>query len=738
MKIKNKNLFALGISVTMMLASCSDSFLEDKRNYDNVTPDVYNYIEGANGRLNQLYGWNLPNSNSSANYRFNCTGLRDAQSQSTEEYGGFSVFVDPENPLNAISGSSCVPDYFMGDASNIQASVYGFIREINDVIEGVEGCTLSQENKDMILGQALFFRAWRYYQLVKWYGGVPLVKEVQDPVSTSVTPRSSAKECIEFICEDLDRSAELLKAATGNGGWASSNDYGRITSGTSLALKARVLNLWASPLFNRANDETRWIEAYSQMKEDLNVINACGYGLYNDGNNLNGSTFARIFTQVKSPENVFVTIRSSKDPDDNGYYNDWETSIRPKNAVGKGNIGAPSAMLIDIFPMKDGKIPASTGNYTKLSTSDIAYDSKYPFMNRDPRFYRTFTFPGQVWAYNGDATQKNPNNPSYNSGQKYELWSYCWYTDLNDAGDVEKGSSYAADNLLTSNQSVYIRKRSDDFGLGGSPMYVYNPLAEDKAGAFRYSGAPYVELRYAEVLLNFAEAACMAGHMDEAVEQLKKIRERAGYTAENNYGLQADLASDKAACMSAILYERQIEFAYEGKRFDDCRRWLLYDGGANFASIPGAPSSWALTGWGGNTCTWLGFKPLNGQRREGIEYRTADKFGVGTTVYDSDPILKAGETRCAAVDVNKDNLEEQLETLKQWYETHLVYKVKKQDGRSQQATGNIDLYITFLPKYYFLGFTQGAMNQNVNLPQTIGWENTNQGGANGTFDPLAE
>ena len=47
-------------------------------------------------------------------------------------------------------------------------------------------------------------------------------------------------------------------------------------------------------------------------------------------------------------------------------------------------------------------------------------------------------------------------------------------------------------------------------------------------------------------------------------------------------------------------------------------------------------------------------------------------------------------------------------------------------------------FVTFLPKYYFIGFTQGAMNRNINLPQTIGWENTNQGGANGTFDPLAE
>jgi hypothetical protein len=84
-----------------------------------------------------------------------------------------------------------------------------------------------------------------------------------------------------------------------------------------------------------------------------------------------------------------------------------------------------------------------------------------------------------------------------------------------------------------------------------------------------------LEIRYAEVLLNYAEAACGAGEMGVAVEQLKKIRARVGYTSTNNFGLQTNLSSDQSACFAAILYERQIELAYEGKRFDDLRRWML-------------------------------------------------------------------------------------------------------------------------------------------------------------------
>lgn len=730
--MKNSTIKLLGIGLVSSLAftACSDQFLEDKKNYDNVNPGIYDYYEGAYARVSDAYGWTLPNCNKNADWKYNSTGLADDQAKSTEEFTGFGAFVDPKKKLTTLD-SPTVPDYYMGDASNIQNSVYGRIRNINEIIDGISNSKLEENYKNEFLGQVYFLRAWCYYQLVKWYGGVPLVKTMIDPTEDAHTPRSSAKECIEFILDDLQKSADMLREATGNGGWKSSSDWGRITTGTALALKGRVLLLWASPLFNRANDQSRWDNAYTQMKNDLPAIQACGYGLYNEGNNVNGSTYAKIFTQVKSPENVFVTIRSSIDPDENGYYNLWEEYIRPKNAGGKGNI-APSQTMIDLFPMKDGKRPSTYKAYNKLPASDHAYVNAYPFMDRDPRFYRTFAFPGFRWAYNGDPTQNDPKNPSYNSGKNYELWSYVWYVEENAAGNPESGDSYAADNLLKNNRSVYLRKRSDDADLG-TPLYDYKPIYNSSASAFRYSGAPYIELRYAEVLLNFAEAACMAGHMDEAIEQIKAVRMRAGYTGD--CGLSG-IGSDKPTCMSAILYERQIEFAYEGKRFDDLRRWMLFDGGATL--VDGAPSSWAPTGWGGNTCTWLGFTPLNGQRRESLEYRTADNYGIGGTgtKEDDDPLVKAGVERCAAVDLRKTDLDTQLQTLRDWYENHLVYKMKKGDGREESGSGNTDLYIEFLPRYYFLGLTKGALEKDKKIQQTIGWDDAVK--AKGTFDPLAE
>lgn len=149
----------------------------------------------------------------------------------------------------------------MGQASKVEESVYGRIRAVNESIEGISSGSIGQADKDIFLGQLYFMRAWCYYNLFKWYGGVPLVTDVQNPVSSSITPRATTKETYDFIMSDLDKAAKLLAEKTMNGGWTGT-DYGRVTTGTALALKGRLLQLWCSPLFNRSDDKSRWEEAY--------------------------------------------------------------------------------------------------------------------------------------------------------------------------------------------------------------------------------------------------------------------------------------------------------------------------------------------------------------------------------------------------------------------------------------------------------------------------------------------
>lgn len=746
MKKNNIKLFGIAIVASLAITSCSDEFLQEKKNYDSTNEDAYNYFSGASGRVGDIYLWCLPDANATPGWKNPSVGASDDLSKCTEEYSGFGVFVDPQKELTYQSGNNPVPDYFQGQANNIQQSAWGRIRNCNDVIRGITNSSLSEEEKNQLLGQVYFFRAWCYYLMVKWYGGVPIIEEVQDPVAESVVPRSTTKQCIDFICKDLDRANELLAPFTTAGGWASSDDYGRVTSGTALALKGRVLLLYASPLFNRANDKSRWETAYNFMTEALPVINSCGYGLANESAEMNAANWANMFVDInKNPEAVFVTLYNTIEPDgvpDYSKNNGWEQGIRPSNALGGGG-KTPSAMLVDMFPMADGKRPSTTNAYSKLTPSSYTYDAEYPFMNRDPRFYRTFAFPGVRWTFNGDPRITGNNNNPYN-GTDYQLWNYVWYNTTDDRDNVESGNTFGSDNLLSNAKGFYIRKRTDDYDINKTTSYVWD--RDDRR--FGMSAAPYMEIRYAEVLLNYAEAACGAGHMDVAVDQLQKIRARVGYTAENNYGLQSNLTSDQAACMAAILYERQIELAYEGKRFDDMRRWMLFDGGTG--KVEGAPASWTLTGWDGNTCTYLGFPQMNGQRRENLEFRVKNDYkeGLGGREWpingtNPDPLYGIAYGDGATGEILRDDvvmdlrndISLQQDKLKDFYSTYLTRKKKKGDSYDSNHS---ELYINYRPYYYLLGFTQGAQTNNPTLEQTIGWGDHIHGGANGTFDPLAE
>lgn len=720
-KIVKSSLVVATLATAALFSGCSTDFLEEKQNYGNYTGEIYNDYAGAQGRVNFLYAALLPYSGgSTTNFGWHSTGEADDWSKSTEEYGGLSPFVDPTLVLT----NATVTDYIYGENKNV--SPYGRIRECNLVKEGIEAGTLPDVQKEELLGQVYFFRAWCYYRLVKIYGGIPIIDYAQNPIIGNsggldlVVPRSTTKECIDFICTDLDKAVDMLPD-----GWDTpAANYGRITKGAAMALQGRARLLYASPLFNRADDDARWEQAYQATKAAKELLN---YELGSAGKN--ASAWAAMFSTYASSEAVFAAQYNNIEAGEYDRWNGWENSIRPANIYGGGG-KTPTAQMIDIFPMADGKLPATATSYSKLSkSSDYPYNPEVFFKDRDPRFYRTFAFPGVRWTSNADLSAGNGANPliyPYASGTNYELWSYVWYPDeATKLADDQSG--FAADGLGNTTRSVFIRKRSDDYDINTSPLYNF----EYSSNQYKRSAAPYMEIRYAEVLLNFAEAACGAGYPTEAVAALKTIRARVGYTEDNNYGLDADLESDRAKLFSAILYERQIELAYEGKRYDDMRRWLLWDGGAGQGSLN---ASWALTGFDGNTCTYLGLEPLNGKRRNGIELRVKDSYGYAAKAHDKDPLKTAAIVRPAALNLAVDATttgNTKVDALANYYGNNLVRKATRMDGDPTYTIG-------FQPQYYIIGFKENMQKNNTQLEQTIGWADFSNGGAPGTFDPLAE
>lgn len=188
--MKRKNIFRISVAFWAMTAftSCSDQFMQDKQNFDSTTADAYNYWSGALGRVADVYRVCLPDPKATPSSMYNSTGLADDQSKSTEEYSGFSAFVDPLKPLTYQTGNNPVPDYFEGTKGDPITSAYGRIRNINDVIAGIEGSTLSQEEKNELLGQVYFFRAWCYYNLVNGMVVCPSLRKYRNLLKVLLFP----------------------------------------------------------------------------------------------------------------------------------------------------------------------------------------------------------------------------------------------------------------------------------------------------------------------------------------------------------------------------------------------------------------------------------------------------------------------------------------------------------------------------------------------------------------------
>lgn len=474
------------------------------------------------------------------------------------------------------------------------------IREINIAINELEKGKIEPEAKKRIQGQAYFFRAWEYFGLVRLYGGVPIIERPQDPFKEDVNvPRHSASACIEFMISDLDKAIEGLPAS-----WPS-NERGRITRGAAAALKGRVLLFWASPQFNPNNDPQRWERAYKANREAKEMLIADGKGL--------NPNFRNIFIdKVNNPEFIFGRLFDFNANVTHG----WENSIRPGGLGSSSGAGsAPTWDLVQAFPMKNG---------LSIHEAGSGYDESRFWKDRDPRFEATVAYNGAPWT----ATGFDPNR---------KQWHYFRYNN--------NGQIVADDNQNISNTGFYCRKASNS----NIPEVQISQSSTD-----------WIEIRFAEVLLNLAECAAETDKLSEAYDELITIRTRAGIEAGTDglYGLSATM--NKSELIDKIMNERQIEFAFENKRYWDLRRRNLFP------------------------------VKLNGTRRQGLRV-----------------ILKQEHDPATFRQIrNSIDLDAEFDT---YFEI-------------QQVDLDVESEINFpQPLYNFFGIPQSPLDRSPALEQTIGW-----------------
>ncbi|QEH43425.1 RagB/SusD family nutrient uptake outer membrane protein [Chitinophaga sp. XS-30] len=380
---------------------------------------------------------------------------------------------------------------------------YEAIRRANLFLAKVDVVPRDETTKAYWKAEVRFIRAMSYFELVRRYGGVPLLGSryfsLEEPIRLT---RNTFDEVVAYIVQECDAIFPSLRSDP-----IDNTNLGRITQAAALALKSRVLLLAASPLNNPADDRARWLAAATAARDVISL------GKYSLAANFNG-----IFTNRKSPEVIlaYQAVQHSNLERQNapiGY-------VEPN--VSQGYV-SPTQQLVDAFPMLNG---------SAITDAGAGYDPANPYANRDPRLSATVFYNGMMWL-----------------GRAVETF--------------EGGLDNPAAEVRVSRRTrtgYYLRKFLGNFGT---------------ASDYSNQDHNFPIFRYAEILLNYAEAANETDDRDAAYTQLMSIRRRAGLEegADGLYGLKANM--NKMEMREAIRLERRLELAFEEHRYWDLRRWKV-------------------------------------------------------------------------------------------------------------------------------------------------------------------
>lgn len=430
----------------------------------------------------------------------------------------------------------------------------------------------SESDRSRWTAEAHVLRAYYYSELLMWFGcALPIIREPFTlDADYSTVQRSSFYEVVQFIIEDCDAALacdELPWRIT------TDNEAMRMTKAVAWAIKSRMTVFAASPLYNDGNNY--WNEAYTVNKAAVQALESNGYALYSKVNqtavwgNANKAFLtgaAQYFNEYFCNSGAYAaepadkeTIYQLKDA------TNWNLANvdAPGAILGYKSGTCPSQELVDAFETIDGQPvlnlakPYNDAQHLKpnYNTENTTYDPNNPYANRDPRFYAT--------VY-------------YNGSKRYCNWSTkAESTSFENLGQ-EKGEqtrtittweAYEAADGTIVNEAEPLMGRSMTGRTPTRTGYFQRKFLHPNSGVeMRINGARHKDYRLAEIYLNFAEAAMEAGHADEAITYVNKVRTRAGMP-----GLPAGLSGD--ALRQRIHNERRVELALEGNRYFDVRRW---------------------------------------------------------------------------------------------------------------------------------------------------------------------
>jgi len=427
--------------------------------------------------------------------------------------------------------------------------VYDQVRDLNIFLQNVEKSeALGSSMKETLMGEAYFLRAFFYHNIMRLYGGGPYITstfELSGDLGQYQVPRNTFEETVNKIVADLDSAAIRLPL--------DARTKGTATKGAALALKCRVRVHAASDLFaeNPSGMAEIGYTGGSQQDRWQKAKDACQAVMDLDQYRLPQAESAQDYhddlLREDNPEFIWARYFSEQ----GGQAHNISQWLSP-NGYNSWTGDAPTQQHVNAYEMADGsQFEWKGGDPVR---ADEPVDAKNPYRDRDLRFYANILYNGADW-------RPHPPGMSDPKGVIQTGW-YEYpgrggsYDEAGIQGNLRPGLDTREGPVQTWNgtKTGYNLKKFVDRNIDPQNEQAYNPW-------------PF--LRYAEVLLNKAEAAANLGNDQEAVQALNKVRSRVG---------MPDVPVDggpNRTLMERIRQEREVELAFEEFRYLDVRRWMI-------------------------------------------------------------------------------------------------------------------------------------------------------------------
>jgi hypothetical protein len=477
---------------------------------------------------------------------------------------------------------------------------YVTIRQANYVLENMPAIALQsgipQSQIDKWLGEAYFLRAFTYFALVKRYGGVPLIKTVQKYPEQSLEElqvrRSSEQETYDFIGEDCDKAYAMLGAT--------SEQKGRANKYTAAGLKSRAM-LFAGSIarYNTKNTEdpvtharvqginaSEAIRYFKASYAAAKLVETGGYTLYRANPN-KVTNFINLFFDVSATNKESLLMRQYSL---SNYPHCYDAVAIPRQMGGADGYTSYVAPTLDYVELFEGfpKNADGTIKTTDDNNKYVYYDDRYSFFkDAEPRFLATVIVPGATFKGQEIDIRRGIYTGGITSGiTKFNIVPYGTATAYSTvAGFTPSNNILGTPTVnLPGGGTMPAGGTSGQYGTAGAGTYSgfvtrkfqMETTPQSEVRLFR-STQPWTDMRYAEILLNRAEAAYelfLLGQSDidyvqDAFNVINDIRDRAG----------APLLTTKSNLdnINIIRKERRKELGFENKIWWDIKRWRIAD-----------------------------------------------------------------------------------------------------------------------------------------------------------------